>query len=606
MARHSPARAGAIPRLGTGVRSWNLEFARNRVPRALQAGGLDLHPPRPETEVAVRESLSYRYISLLALLQGARPGRPLPLLFAEEEDSNVGSRGSSCFGFGARGLVLTALVGLPVLGVAACIVRHSCLRRELAEKLKALRQRGVPTTPAELDEWYLYVPSGANAAVPLQKAADAYGEGESTEREQVVHSGRAPRPCLGERLPDTVRDGTAKYLASNSAALKHLGRAAAMDRCRFAIDLTLGLDVQLHHLSQLRTGVRLLADRSLLAANAEDATACAEDILAMWRLGECLRDEPTVISALVRAGCHATARACLEDAMSLVELEPSELAELQHVLARTDYRDGFWRGLAGDLANTVGMDLLQTGPGQTSYSVRTFLLRSTGVLVRSKAEFINLFDETFGDMDSVPVHEWGERRATAQTQLARLPGRLSLTALLLLPLLDSTQRLQVADAKAQTAVAALAVERYRLVHGKLPDTLAALVPDFLPCVPLDAFTGDPLKYIPGEVCLEAPKEAREPVAEPKPPPEKGESEPHPLGFSKSPAVTEDGLIVAPMGGGMGMGMGMMGAGQPPKSKTIRRSGYVVYSVGQDLRDDEGMRPLRKRAERGDIAFMVLR
>ena len=49
-------------------------------------------------------------------------------------------------------------------------------------------------------------------------------------------------------------------------------------------------------------------------------------------------------------------------------------------------------------------------------------------------------------------------------------------------------------AKLQCARTALAVERYRLANGRLPDTLQELVPDFLASAPHDPFDGQQLRY----------------------------------------------------------------------------------------------------------------
>lgn len=43
--------------------------------------------------------------------------------------------------------------------------------------------------------------------------------------------------------------------------------------------------------------------------------------------------------------------------------------------------------------------------------------------------------------------------------------------------------------------ALLAIKCYQLKHGRLPDNLAALVPEFLPRVPVDDFDGKPLRYL---------------------------------------------------------------------------------------------------------------
>jgi hypothetical protein len=54
--------------------------------------------------------------------------------------------------------------------------------------------------------------------------------------------------------------------------------------------------------------------------------------------------------------------------------------------------------------------------------------------------------------------------------------------------------LPIVAAKTADAQAALAVERYRLANGKLPDHLSDLVPTFLPTVSTDPFDGKPLRY----------------------------------------------------------------------------------------------------------------
>jgi hypothetical protein len=49
-------------------------------------------------------------------------------------------------------------------------------------------------------------------------------------------------------------------------------------------------------------------------------------------------------------------------------------------------------------------------------------------------------------------------------------------------------------ARLRAVGATLAVERYRLANGKLPDKLDELVPAYLSAVPTDPFDGQPLRY----------------------------------------------------------------------------------------------------------------
>ena len=43
-------------------------------------------------------------------------------------------------------------------------------------------------------------------------------------------------------------------------------------------------------------------------------------------------------------------------------------------------------------------------------------------------------------------------------------------------------------------VTELAIDEYRLERGHLPESLAELVPRYLPSIPLDPFSGQPLVY----------------------------------------------------------------------------------------------------------------
>jgi hypothetical protein len=52
------------------------------------------------------------------------------------------------------------------------------------------------------------------------------------------------------------------------------------------------------------------------------------------------------------------------------------------------------------------------------------------------------------------------------------------------------------EAVRDLAMSAIGLKRYQLQHGRLPDALAELVPEFLPAVPIDPYDGKPIKYHP--------------------------------------------------------------------------------------------------------------
>ncbi|HVY71851.1 MAG TPA: hypothetical protein VHH73_18105, partial [Verrucomicrobiae bacterium] len=53
------------------------------------------------------------------------------------------------------------------------------------------------------------------------------------------------------------------------------------------------------------------------------------------------------------------------------------------------------------------------------------------------------------------------------------------------------------ETQKQLALAAIAIRRYQLRHGRPPETLAGIVPEFLEMAPVDWMDGAPLRYRPG-------------------------------------------------------------------------------------------------------------
>ena len=71
----------------------------------------------------------------------------------------------------------------------------------------------------------------------------------------------------------------------------------------------------------------------------------------------------------------------------------------------------------------------------------------------------------------------------------RYPGSKSIFSML--RVVNKAMR---AETQRSTATCAIALKRYSLRNGKLPASLDALVPEFLPSVPIDYMDGKPMKY----------------------------------------------------------------------------------------------------------------
>ena len=52
----------------------------------------------------------------------------------------------------------------------------------------------------------------------------------------------------------------------------------------------------------------------------------------------------------------------------------------------------------------------------------------------------------------------------------------------------------VAETEKQMALTAIGLRRYKLRHGRQPESLSVLVPEFLSALPIDYMDGQPLRY----------------------------------------------------------------------------------------------------------------
>jgi type II secretory pathway pseudopilin PulG len=104
--------------------------------------------------------------------------------------------------------------------------------------------------------------------------------------------------------------------------------------------------------------------------------------------------------------------------------------------------------------------------------------------------------QKFIDAAGQPPSERFEAMKTFDEDMVEAKRKLYVMTALILPALGKTMDRDAENsARLRTAATALAIERYRLKHdGKLPETFSVLVPEYLPTMPIDPFTGEAMQY----------------------------------------------------------------------------------------------------------------
>jgi hypothetical protein len=270
--------------------------------------------------------------------------------------------------------------------------------------------------------------------------------------------------------------------------------------------------------------------RLRLKASAElalgQSAAALDDVKLMFYLAASIKDEPFVISYLVRIACRDLAIHVIWEGLAQHVWSDPQLQELQTRLDERDFLQDLKRNLSAEhAAGILTPDLLRKfginylfALGDTLDSSHwlegplvTVLgnLAPSGWLYQEKLNYSRLFhmqqqpllDEAGAVKPRISPTEVKAAACKMEEELAykhRFAGSAlnhTMFASLLLPALGNiTMKGVSAQTSTDHAALACALERYRLAHGNVPEKLDALVPQFIAQLPDDLITGEPYKY----------------------------------------------------------------------------------------------------------------
>lgn len=404
-----------------------------------------------------------------------------------------------------RGLYLVAVLVL-LLGAFRWI--NSPGAKSIQRLEAAARAAGEPITPAELDAWYPAVLADQNAALLVVRALDG--------------SPRVDPKSLPERNAPWTE---ALLLSANGERARlagvrsNLAVALRLPAARYPLVLTQSYaTLAIPHLAPVKSGSHILAFWARHSAVTGRPDEAVEALLDSIRLAHTLDHEPIVISELVRIAILTITARATEDCLATAPLPAARLAELQAAFSDAAEVDGMARALAGErvLASELlrlspaeigRMMTLTGGPGPAGSGWQEAAQTVGATAYRlSGAEQIDhqFYLETIAQLIRGASLRGAERLRVCrqiETDFVQASKRWnrSRSRMLLPALLNLVDKPTRCEATLRCTVTALAIERYRAEHqGALPQDLAALVPRFLPSVPLDPLDEKPLRYRPLE------------------------------------------------------------------------------------------------------------
>jgi hypothetical protein len=389
-----------------------------------------------------------------------------------------------------------------IIMLLICIVAFAFFRLSLKSKLQAridaIRAAGYPVTCAELDEWYKIPPNVENAAYTLTDAFSHYKKWDKEKAKPLPVVGKAKLPPRTEPLPEEMKALIEQYIADNNEALELLHVGAAIEHCRYPIDLSAGFETKLSPLSDIRAGVFLLKLEAILHAENGDGESAIRSVKSCFGIARSLAKEPATVSQLVHSACQNLAATTIEYCINRIEFTDEQLAELIDYIQNSKRITDISCAFVGERCN--GISFLES-PGSVDPDLMggvpfrpiLALYKAIGMADSDAVIYLDLMDE-YIKLSKIPLHE---RQEAAKAVEARFQStsRVHVLLYVITPALSRITTIGTRNiAQLLNARIALAIERYRLATGKLPAALGNLVPDYLNAVPKDPFDGNHLRY----------------------------------------------------------------------------------------------------------------
>jgi type II secretory pathway pseudopilin PulG len=252
-----------------------------------------------------------------------------------------------------------------------------------------------------------------------------------------------------------------------------------------------------------------------------------QDLEALAALARMERDEYTLVAQMIRVAVAGIGLGVSWDALQAPGWTEPQLARLQKAWEPVDLVDAAETGFVGERAG--GYELFTTVRRFSGPQMGRFMRAGwTSGAPPSKATFetvamdylyfpaykltsldadelfyLKTMQESIAALRLLKAHRpWPDVRQAGQATLAKLgairgwPDRFRYTlSMLSIPNYTKASVTAVhAETDRQMTLAAIALKRYQLRHGKLPSSLEALVPEFLPALPYDYMSAKPLCY----------------------------------------------------------------------------------------------------------------
>ncbi|MBW8864331.1 MAG: hypothetical protein JF609_05290, partial [Verrucomicrobia bacterium] len=302
-------------------------------------------------------------------------------------------------------------------------------------------------------------------------------------------------------------------LSCFTPALDELRQASLRPYARMPLDYASGFDsisVATSHLATEKRCAQFLLLRSIAELQDDQAGPALADIELLLRLTDTLRDQPFLISHLVRIAMQHITLQAIYEGLAQHRWNDAQLADLETALAAKDYLADFQFAMRGERTCAIATfenwrrthemkSVAEGRNGVDTVVTNSMRLMPAAFFYQNELAFARLHEHLV-----LPLVDMTNRTVSVATfnhdeadikEMAKHYSPYTVLANMSFPAVSkSVQKFATVQGQVDLARVACALERYHLAHGEYPSSLDTLAPQFIEKIPHDIINGQPLHY----------------------------------------------------------------------------------------------------------------
>jgi hypothetical protein len=302
------------------------------------------------------------------------------------------------------------------------------------------------------------------------------------------------------KFPADLRETVQEDLARLQPILTKLDKAAELELTGFDIGIIHGNKVCRSRLNSIQGAFFLLSLRTLDAISKGDGQEAVQSLESTLKLMRVFDSQPTLFVQVSKIVC---VRLVCNDALYLLSrcrLSEQQLASLQPMMENLYLSDSLERTLKAERVYQleIARNLIPKGivskylsPDEPNLPERLQLPDFMWHRMRIRAASVRYLQDMawFIGASRLPWPQSLDKIIDLNSSPVKNTPRLASAVIPLTRLTAETLAI------VRCTTTAIAIERYRSRKGNLPETLDAIVPQYIASIPLDPFTGKSLFYI---------------------------------------------------------------------------------------------------------------